>query len=204
MKTIQVYDPAMCCPTGVCGPQVDPVLVQFAGHLKWLQDRGVEVRRFNLSQNPAAFVENEIVKAALAEKGEAALPLVFVDSQVRASGHYPEREELAAWLGLEPNASGLFSPAVAELVAIGAAIASHCDPCLRYHVREAEKLGVAAADIGRAVAMAAKVKDAPHRNIMRLAERLTHPELAPTEAPSIAGAGTSAPAGDPAKSPCCS
>lgn len=204
MKIIQVYDPAMCCPTGVCGPQVDPVLVQFAGHLKWLQDEGVEVRRFNLAQNPAAFVENEIVKATLTEKGEAALPLVLVDNKVCASGHYPEREQLAAWLGLGANGSELFSPAVAELVAIGAAIASNCDPCLRYHVHEAEKLGVTTTDIGRAVATATKVKEAPHRNILRLAERLTQLEIAPVAAPSVAGAGNSTPEDKPTKNPCCS
>jgi hypothetical protein len=52
--------------------------------------------------------------------------------------------------------------------------------------------------------MATKVKEAPHRNILRLAERLTHLELAPAEAPSVAGAGSSPPEGKPAKSPCCS
>jgi AhpD family alkylhydroperoxidase len=204
MKTIQIYDSAMCCSTGVCGPQVDPVLVRFAGNLKWLQNQGVEVHRFNLSQNPAAYVENELVKAALTEKGEAALPLVLVDGKVIASGQYPEREQLAAWSGLETKEPSLFSPAVAELVAIGAAIASNCEPCLRHHVREAEQLGVTAADIARAVAMAAKVKDAPHRNIMRQAARLTQTE--PAAAVTIPGAclDGAAAADNAAKGPCCS
>ena len=100
-STLEVYDPAMCCSTGVCGPAVDPVLARFAGDLKWLQEHGVEVRRFNLSQSPAAFVENEIVKAALTERGESALPLVLADGQTLASGHYPERGELAARLNLK-------------------------------------------------------------------------------------------------------
>jgi arsenite methyltransferase len=42
---IQVYDPAMCCSTGVCGPDVDPALVRFAADVKWLQERGVPVER---------------------------------------------------------------------------------------------------------------------------------------------------------------
>lgn len=91
---LEVYDPAMCCSTGVCGPTVDPVLVRFAGDLKWLREQGVEVRRFNLSQNPAAFVENRMVNAALVEKGEAALPLVLMGARTVASGRYPERGEL--------------------------------------------------------------------------------------------------------------
>jgi hypothetical protein len=91
----------MCCSTGVCGPQVDPVLVRFAADVKWLQEQGVEVRRFNLSQSPAAFVENEQVKQALTEKGEAALPFLVADGQVVASGHYLERGELAALWNLK-------------------------------------------------------------------------------------------------------
>ncbi len=75
---LEVYDPAMCCSTGVCGPEVDPVLVRFAADLKWLQEQGAEVERFNLSQSPAAFVENEQVKQALTDRGEGALPMVLV------------------------------------------------------------------------------------------------------------------------------
>ena len=105
MKQLDIYDPAMCCSTGLCGPQVDPALVRFAADVKWLQEQGVEVRRFNLSQSPAAFVDNEHVKQALTVKGEAALPLLLVDGQRLASGHYPERGELAAALSLKVTAT---------------------------------------------------------------------------------------------------
>ena len=204
MKRLEVFDPAMCCSTGVCGPQVDPVLVRFAADVKWLQEQGAEVQRFNLSQSPAAFVENERVKQALTEKGEGALPLLLVDGRVLASGHYPERDQLTEALDLKSGESSLFSPAVAELVAIGAAIASNCEPCLRYHVHEAEKLGVTMTDINGAIAMATKVKDAPHRNVMRLATRLT--ESAPAAPAAAAGGGgeTAATPGSVAKSGCCS
>ncbi len=105
MKRLDIYDPAMCCSTGVCGPDVDPKLVQFAADLKWLQEQGVQVARFNLSQSPAAFVENEMVKAALTDKGEAALPLLLLDGKVVASGLYPNRTELVEALGLTAGAS---------------------------------------------------------------------------------------------------
>ena len=186
--TLKVFDPAMCCSTGVCGPQVDPVLVRFGTDVKWLQDQGVEVQRFNLSQSPAAFVENEQVKQALTEKGEGALPLLLVDGQVVASGHYPERSQLSAALGLGSGGNSLFSPAVAELVAIGAAIAANCEPCLKYHYRQAQVLGVSKADMARAVEMGGKVKDSPHQSILRLADKLT-------------GASVSNPA--TASDPCC-
>lgn len=176
MKRLDVYDPAMCCTTGVCGPQVDPVLVRFAADVQWLQDQGVAVRRFNLSQNPAAFVENEKVKQALTDKGEAALPLLLVDDQVFAVGNYPDRAELAVALGLNSKPTSHCTPAVKELVAIGAAIAANCEPCLRYHVRAARELGVSSSDIASAIEIAAKVKDAPHQAILKLGARLVDTE----------------------------
>lgn len=181
MKRLEVYDPAMCCSSGVCGPIIDPALVRFAADVQWLQDQGADVQRFNLSQSPAAFVENEMVKAALTEKGEAALPLVLVDGQVVASGEYPERGQLTAVLGLTGGEHRIFSPAVGELVAIGAAIAANCEPCLKYHYRQAQLLGVSKADMARAVEMGAKVKDSPHQSILRLADKLTGAGLSAVE-----------------------
>jgi len=104
LQTLQIFDPAMCCSTGVCGPEVDTKLVQFAADLDWLKSGGVIVQRHNLSQNPAAFVENENVKAALTEKGEAALPVIVLNGKIATTGRYPERGELAAWFKLKAAA----------------------------------------------------------------------------------------------------
>jgi AhpD family alkylhydroperoxidase len=199
-SVLQVYDPAMCCSTGICGPQVDPVLVRFAADVKWLEERGVEVRRFTLSQNPAAFVENELVRAALTEKGESALPFLLIDDKTVANGKYPTREQLAAFCGLADETTGLITPAVAELIAIAAAVASNCDPCLRYHVHQAGQLGVTRHEIEQTVQLAAEIKDATHRNVMRLAARLTHPEV-PSEGGCCADDGE---CDGEAKGGCCS
>jgi hypothetical protein len=104
-QTLQIFDPAMCCSTGACGPEVDTKLVQFAADLDWLKSQGVIVQRHNMSQNPAAFVETVVVKAALAEKGEAALPLLLVNGNVTVMGHYPRRDELAGLFKLKAIAS---------------------------------------------------------------------------------------------------
>ncbi len=58
MSKVQIYDKPMCCSTGVCGPEVDPVLPRFAADLDWLKSQGHAVERFNLAQQPAAFVAN--------------------------------------------------------------------------------------------------------------------------------------------------
>jgi hypothetical protein len=100
MIAVRVFDPAMCCSTGVCGPSVDPQLARFSADLDWLKGQGVTVERFNLAQQPGAFAEDAAVKAALETKGEAGLPLVKVNGAVRSSGVYPSRDELAAWAGV--------------------------------------------------------------------------------------------------------
>jgi hypothetical protein len=98
MKTIQVYDPPMCCSTGVCGPDVDPDLAQFAALLNRLTASGISVERYGLGQQPMAFVQNPKVKALLESDGTGALPLIFWDGEVVAKGKYPDAAERAHWL----------------------------------------------------------------------------------------------------------
>lgn len=100
MTNVHVFDPAMCCSSGVCGTSVDPRLALFAADLDWLRTQGVAVERFNLAQQPAAFAEDAEVKVALESKGEDALPLVKVNGEVKSIGSYPSRGDLAAWAGV--------------------------------------------------------------------------------------------------------
>ena len=102
MTKLEVFDPPLCCSTGVCGPEVDPELPRFAGDLAWLSRSGVEVVRFNLAQQPEAFARNPIVLEAMKE-GDDALPLLLVDERISCRGRYPSREELAAWTGADPS-----------------------------------------------------------------------------------------------------
>lgn len=101
MKEIRVYDPAMCCSTGICGPSVDPELVRIASDLESLKKRGLDVQRYNLSQDLDAFASNETVKALLKEHGTDILPVTFVDGEVRKVREYPSAGELDAWAGAE-------------------------------------------------------------------------------------------------------
>lgn len=101
MKTIEVFDPPMCCSTGVCGPTIDPVLPRFVADLHWLANQGVRVSRHNLSQEPQAFIANEQVKAALTTEGNNCLPLLVVNGQIATKGLYPDRKRLAELMGLE-------------------------------------------------------------------------------------------------------
>lgn len=112
MKTIQVYDPALCCSTGVCGVDVDQTLVSFAADIDWAKARGAAIERFNLAQQPMAFAGNAAVKAYLERAGADALPLILVDGEVAIAGRYPGRSELARWAGV--SMSAVASDAVSE------------------------------------------------------------------------------------------
>ena len=95
MTKLQIFDPAMCCSTGVCGPSVDPALPRFAADVEWLKSKGVEVERYNLAQQVSAFTGNATVKRTLNANGTECLPLILVDGSIIAEGSYPTRRDLA-------------------------------------------------------------------------------------------------------------
>jgi SAM-dependent methyltransferase len=99
MKTIQVYDKPMCCSTGVCGPEVDPVLPQFAADLDWLKSQGHTVERYNLAQQPLAFIENKSIHQVLSTEGTDSLPVVVIDGEIVSRKVYPTRDTLTALVG---------------------------------------------------------------------------------------------------------
>ena len=101
MKKIQVFDPAMCCSSGVCGPSVDPLLSRFSADLNWLSSQKVSVTRYNLSQEPKAFATNTLVSSALKKDGPECLPIILVDGKIVSKKKYPSRSQLAAWAGVK-------------------------------------------------------------------------------------------------------
>jgi hypothetical protein len=103
MLKIEIYDPPMCCPTGVCGPKVDPKLVQFAADLQWLKGKGVMVERYNLAQQPDKFADCKPVIDAMALAGDLCLPLILVNGQIVSRNTYPKRADLARLAGMDSN-----------------------------------------------------------------------------------------------------
>lgn len=100
MTTITVYDPAMCCSTGICGTDVDQRLVDLSANLDWLKAQGVSVQRFGLSREPAEFAANDTIRQIMLESEGDDLPAFIVDGALKAKARYPSRDELAEWAGL--------------------------------------------------------------------------------------------------------
>ena len=113
MNMIQVFDPALCCSTGVCGVDADQALIEFAADVEWASRHGASIERVNLAQEPTAFAENATVKGFLERSGQDALPLVLVDGEVALAGRYPTRSDLVRWAGIAESAS-LAAPAPSD------------------------------------------------------------------------------------------
>ena len=110
MNKIEVFDPPMCCSTGVCGPSVDPALARFSSDLHWLANQRIAVERYNLAQQPQAFAANEAVKTALQQFGNECLPLILLNGVIVSKGTYPTRDELARLTGAEADPAGHLKP----------------------------------------------------------------------------------------------
>ncbi len=98
---IEIYDPAMCCSSGLCGPTLDPVLVRMNDAVLALRKQGVEIERFNLAQQPKAYMENKTVADLLSKNGKKILPVIMVNGEVFRTGEYPSYEELCAVLNIK-------------------------------------------------------------------------------------------------------
>lgn len=100
MKKMKIFEPAMCCPTGLCGVGVDPELLRISTVLDTLKKHGVFVERYNLSSAPGEFIKNQTVSAYINAKGPEGLPAIAVDGELVIIGRYPTNEEFTKLLGL--------------------------------------------------------------------------------------------------------
>lgn len=100
MKEMQIFEPALCCDTGVCGASVDPELLRITTVIDRLKKNGVTVKRFNLNNAPMEFVTNQVVNLYVNQKGAEILPVVLVDGNIVIEGRYPTNEEILTLLEL--------------------------------------------------------------------------------------------------------
>jgi len=108
---IHVYEPALCCNTGVCGPDVPQELVTFTADVEYVQAAGGAVQRHNLANDPQAFAQDEAVRSYLQKVGSDGLPLTVVDGVTVMTGTYPSRDQLMRFAGVDaPHARPVSLP----------------------------------------------------------------------------------------------
>jgi len=199
MTNLTVYDPAMCCSTGICGTDVDQRHVDLAADLDWLKSKGVIVQRFGLSREPQEFAANDTIRQIMQESDGDDLPAFLVDGRLVVKARYPSRAELAAWTGVATPALEI-TDQVRELIALGAAIGANCEPCLKYHTKKAREVGLTDEQMREAIAVGRMIKEASASNIYTLAASLV-PEEAQTS--SCCGSSKNEEPAPAADSGCC-
>lgn len=106
MKQMQIFEPAMCCSTGLCGVGVDPELLRISTVLDTLDKKDIKVERYNLSSAPQAFVINKVVNQFIKENGVESLPVAVIDGEIMIKERYPSNEEFIALLDLSLDIFG--------------------------------------------------------------------------------------------------
>ena len=100
MKKIEIFDPAMCCPTGLCGTNINTELMRIAVVIETLKKQGITVTRHNLRDEPQVYVTNLVVNDYLQKYGAEALPITLVDGEVAVSKTYPTTRQMSEWSGV--------------------------------------------------------------------------------------------------------
>jgi hypothetical protein len=103
MSKMVIFEPAMCCSTGVCGPSVDKELLRVSTVVNSLKNKGVEVERYNLASSPQEFVNNDAIKELLNKESIEVLPVTMVDGTVVKKKEYPTNEEFCKLLNVSED-----------------------------------------------------------------------------------------------------
>ena len=95
---VEIFDPPMCCPTGLCGPTLDQALLDVSEMILTLQRDNLRVERYQMTSHPNAFLANTEVMKLVREKQMEALPITVVRGKVVKFGAYPSLSEMRAAL----------------------------------------------------------------------------------------------------------
>lgn len=177
---ITILDPALCCSSGVCGPDVDDALVQTAANVKWLKSLGHEVNRHNISNDGAAFKEYPAAVEKLQKEGVDSLPYILADDALVKTGEYPSKEE---WLELierkttdsaqkTPESNEQSAKKTAILIGIGAAIAVSNESSMKAYVAQAKTLGIEIQEIADAMNIGNDARNSLSQKVIQQANSL--------------------------------
>jgi hypothetical protein len=97
-KIIYVYDPPMCCSSGVCGPNPDPILMEFQNTIDKLKLEDIEIERYIITQAPEKFKENPQVITLIQQEQLGVLPITFLNGKVVLKNRYPTYEECKSFI----------------------------------------------------------------------------------------------------------
>lgn len=95
---LEIFEPSLCCPSGVCGPEPDKELIELQNLLQLLAKAGIKVDRYAINQVPMEFAKNPVVKEFMRSGGTSKLPVTLLDGKIIKQEAYPGFEELTQYL----------------------------------------------------------------------------------------------------------
>ncbi|MEP6262799.1 MAG: arsenite efflux transporter metallochaperone ArsD [Gillisia sp.] len=193
---ITILDPALCCNTGVCGPDVDDALVQTAANVKWLKSLGYEVNRHNISNDGAAFKEYPVVIEKLKAEGVDSLPYILINNKMVKTEGYPTKEEWLQLISAETATASennipekeQSSKRTETLIGIGAAIAASNESSLNEYVSTAKEMGIEIGEIAQAMNIGNEAKNSLSSKVISQANSLLK-DFQPAESACAPGSG---------------
>ena len=172
---IDIFDPAMCCSTGVCGPDVDDTLADFANDVKWMKGQGIEVNRYNLGQEPELFKSNPAVLSKLKSEGTDVLPIIMINGSIVSEGGYPDRHQLMDWLSINNSSSTSKKPvqnAENLLENVEMAITNGDELELRTHFQIAENVGISKEELVQSMQAGINNRQRTTQSLLQVANSL--------------------------------
>ncbi|MDZ7634369.1 MAG: arsenite efflux transporter metallochaperone ArsD [Bacteroidales bacterium] len=112
---IEIFEPSLCCPTGLCGPEPDKSLIDLQNTIQILGKASVKVNRYAINQAPSEFMRNAEVRDFIIKSGPGELPVTLLDGKIIKTGNYASLDELAVHIpeikNLKPDQKilGIFS-----------------------------------------------------------------------------------------------
>ena len=100
-KKVIIYDPPMCCSSGVCGPNPDKMLIEFQETFTNLKQSGCDIERYIITQSPEKFKENPQIIKLIQEQQLKVLPITTLDGVVVKTGAYPTGKQLQEYFHQE-------------------------------------------------------------------------------------------------------
>lgn len=101
MNKLEIFEPAMCCSTGLCGVNVDNELLRVATTIDTLKKKGASIERYNLSNAPKMFVTNKVVNEHINKFGTKTLPIIILNGEIVKTSAYPTSEEFEKWFDIK-------------------------------------------------------------------------------------------------------
>ncbi|EPH11268.1 arsenite efflux transporter metallochaperone ArsD [Myroides odoratimimus] len=95
---VKIYDPALCCPTGLCGVNIDPELMRIAVVIENLKKKGILIERFNLRDNPQVYVDTKVVNDFIQKESIDNFPITTLNGVIVLTKSYPSNKQISEWL----------------------------------------------------------------------------------------------------------